>query len=129
MAPTYRDALELVIEALRLAIAEAVTSTEVSKRGRSSRQLQESGLDRLLAECLIEGRLVPEAVDARIQWMTHSLRRRSAAVDTLKEGILAFDAAAQRLAQVAEKRTPFEYSPETERARALLIAFASSLHR
>ena len=61
--------------------------------------------------------------------MREAIRARLISVLDLKNGILAFDDAAQRLAMVSGKAGPFQYPLLGNHARDALITFARSLHR
>jgi hypothetical protein len=128
-APTYEDALPFVAEAVTAQLLEAMKLSKMSKADQSVDALRRSGLDQLLVEALVRGRLTFQAADRHLNRMRDAIRTRRIPPQDIKNGILAFDGAAQRLALVSGKGGPFQYPLHGNHARDSLITFASSLHR
>jgi hypothetical protein len=128
-AQSYEDALPFVAEAITAQLLEAMKTSKMPKADQQIDALKKSGLDQLLVEALLRGRLTYQAADRHLNRMRDSIRSRVVPVQDMKNGILAFDGAAQRLALVSGKGGPFQYPLHGNHARDSLITFASSLHR
>jgi hypothetical protein len=90
--------------------------------------LKRTGLDRLLVETYNEKRLTTAATGRYLGNAKAALRAGKFDSDTLKMGIVAFDATMQRLAQVTEP-SELSYALRANPARDMLIGFSQSLHR
>lgn len=128
-APTYEKALPFVAEAITAQLLDAMRGAKVPKADQQVEALRRSGLDRLLVEALLRGKLTYQAADRHLNRMRDAIRARGVPVQDVKNGILAFDGAAQRLALVSGKGGPFQYPLHGNHARDSMITFASSLHR
>ena len=129
VAPTYEEALPFVSEAILTQLLDAMKMSKIPKADQEVDSLRRSGLDQLLVESLLRGRLSHQSTDRHLNRMRDAIRSRGIGVADLKNGILAFDGAAQRLALVAGKGGPFQYPLQGNHARDSLITFARSLHR
>jgi hypothetical protein len=123
------DALRLAGEAVSTELLHSMKAAGISKSDKSVTALKIAGLDTLLALALAEGRLKYTPVTEVLTRLRTSLQSRSLSAIQIKDGILAFDAAAQRLAMVAGDKGSFAYSTKGNRARDSLLTFARSLHR
>ena len=128
-APTYDEALPFVAEAITAQLLHAMKSSKVPKADQEIEALRRSGLDRLLVESLVRGKLSYQSVDRHLNRFRQAIKTRDISVNDMKSGILAFDGAAQRLALVSGKGGPFQYPIAGNHARDSLITFARSLHR
>jgi hypothetical protein len=128
-APYYEDAVPFVAEAVTLQLLDAMKSSRVPKSDQQIEALKKSGLHELLVDTLMKGKLTYQAADRHLERMRAAIRGRTISVQDLKNGILAFDDAAQRLALVSGKGGPFQYPLAGNHARDSLITFARSLHR
>lgn len=127
--PTYEDAMPLVAEAVAAQLLEAMRVSKMTKPDQGIEALRRAGLDHLLVEAMLRGRLTFQAADRHLNRMRDAIRSRQIPAQDVKNGILAFDGAAQRLALVSGKGGPFQYPLHGNHARDSLITFASSLHR
>ncbi|MCK6551773.1 hypothetical protein L6R52_38420 [Myxococcota bacterium] len=128
-APTYETALPFVTEALVTQLLDAMKASKMPKADQAIESLKRSGLDQLLVEAMLRGKLTLQAADRHLNRMRDGIKNRSIPVQDVKLGILAFDGAAQRLALVAGKGGAFQYPLLGNHPRDSLITFASSLHR
>jgi hypothetical protein len=128
-APTWNEAQPLVSEAIVAQLLEAMKAWKVPKAEQAHESLRRSGLDQLLVEALLRGKLTYQASDRHLNRLRDAIRSRVISVNDIKNGILAFDGAAQRLAIVSGKNGPFSYITRGNHARDSLITFARSLHR
>ena len=135
-APTYDEAMPLVTEALTakllLVLKEGritLKAKKVSKPEQCVSALKRSGLDTLLVEGFMSGRITYKLVDAHLTRMRDEIRARTRSADDIKFGILAFDGIAQRLSLVSGKKGAFKYPLRGNHARDSLITFARCLHR
>jgi hypothetical protein len=127
-AESYDAALSLVSEAIAAQLLEAMKAAKVPKAEKAADALRESGMDRLLVEAWGRGRITYKMVDAHLNRLRRMIKTRDKA-EVVKQGILAFDAAAQRLAMVSGRNGPFAYPLRNNHARDSLITFARALHR
>ncbi len=127
-AETYDEALSLVSEAIAAQLLEAMKAARVPKAEKAVESLRASGLDRLLVEAWARGKITYKMVDAHLNRLRGDIKTRDRA-EVVKQGILAFDGAAQRLALVAGRNGPFAYPLRNNHARDSLITFARALHR
>ncbi len=121
--------MPFVAEAVALQLLDAMKSSRVPKADQQIDALKRSGLHELLVDTLMKGKLTFQAADKHLNRMRIAIKSRQIAVNDLKNGILAFDDAAQRLALVSGKGGPFQYPLQGNHARDSLITFARSLHR
>lgn len=128
-APSWEAAQPFASEAITAQLLEAMKAWKVQKADQAHDALKRSGLDGLLVESLLRGKLTYQASDRHLNRLRDSIRSRAVSVNDIKNGILAFDAAAQRLAIVSGKNGPFQYATRVNHARDSLITFARSLHR
>jgi hypothetical protein len=128
-APTWEQAQPFVAEAIIAQLLEAMKTWRMTKAEQAHEALRRSGLDQLLVEALLRGKLTYQAADRHLNRMRDGIRARKASPNDVKTGILAFDGAAQRLAVVSGKNGPFQYPLRGNHARDSLITFARSLHR
>jgi hypothetical protein len=127
-AESYEEALSLVSEAIAAQLLEAMKAARVPKAEKAVEALQASGLDRLLVEAWARGKITYKMVDLHLNRLRKEINTRDKA-EVVKQGILAFDGAAQRLALVAGRNGPFSYPLRNNHARDSLITFARALHR
>jgi hypothetical protein len=127
-AATFDEALSLVAKAVTMQLLEAMKAARVPKAEKAVEALTASGLDRLLVEAWARGKITYKMVDAHLNRLRKWITTRDRA-ETVKQGILAFDGAAQRLALVAGRNGPFSYPTRNNHARDSLITFARALHR
>ena len=123
------EALRLAGEAVSETLLKAMKSAGITKSDKSVTALKRAGLDSLLALSLAHGRLKYTPVTELLARFRSALQERSLTAEQIKDGILAFDAAAQRLAMVGGSAGGFTYPTKGNRARDSLITFARSLHR
>jgi len=128
-AASWDEAYPFVAEAIVAQLLEAMKTWRMTKAEQAHESLRKSGLDQLLVEALLRGKLTYQATDRHLNRMRDAIRSRSASPNDVKAGILAFDGAAQRLAVVSGKNGPFQYPLRGNHARDSLITFARSLHR
>lgn len=128
-APTWEDAFPFVAEAIIAQLLEAMRAWKVPKAEHAHEALKKSGLDQLLVEALMRGKLTYQASDRHLNRLRDAIKTRQIGVQDIKNGIHAFDGAAQRLAIVSGKNGPFLYPLRGNHARDSLITFGSSLHR
>lgn len=128
-APTWDDAQPFVAEAIVSQLLEAMRAWKVPKAEQAHQALKVSGLDQLLVEALLRGKLTYQAADRHLNRLRDAIKARGISVADIKNGIHAFDGAAQRLAIVSGKNGPFLYPLRGNHARDSLITFGSSLHR
>lgn len=126
---TYEAALPLVGEALIAQLVDAMKASKMPKADQAIESLKRAGLDQLLVEAMLRGKLTLHAADRHLNRMRDGIKNRTIPVQDVKNGILAFDGAAQRLALVAGKGGTFQYPLLGNHPRDSLITFASSLHR
>lgn len=127
-AESHDDALALVGEAILAQLLEAMKAARVPKAEKAVEALKVSGLDRLLIEAWSRGKITYRMVDAHLNRLRGEITSRERA-EMIKQGILAFDGAAQRLAMVSGRNGPFSYPLRNNHARDSLITFARALHR
>lgn len=127
-ADSFDEAMTLVAEAVTAQLIEAMKAAKVPKAEKAVEALKASGLDRLLVEAWIRGKITYRMVDAHLNRLRHEINTRERA-ELVKQGILAFDGAAQRLAMVSGRNGPFSYPLRNNHARDSLITFARALHR
>ena len=124
-----KEALRLAGEAVSQELLRAMKAAGLPKSDKSVTALKVAGLDALLALALADGKLKYTPVTEVLSRLRNDLQNRSLTAVQIKEGILAFDAAAQRLSMVVGPDGSFEYPTKGNRARDSLITFARSLHR
>lgn len=116
----------------REAVADLVRAgLEVARRPKArdmAAAFERAGLEQLLVETFGRGKLTTGAVQAELARLGEALRSKSLQPDEVKNAILVFDGAAQRLA-VADGGQRFTYATGQNHARDLLITFARALHR
>jgi hypothetical protein len=127
-ADSFDEALALVAKAVTMQLLEAMKAARVPKAEKAVEALQAAGLDRLLVEAWARGKITYKMVDAHLNRLRREITTREKA-ETVKQGILAFDGAAQRLALVSGRNGPFSYPLRNNHARDSLITFARALHR
>ena len=123
------EALRLAGEAVSTELLLSMKAAGLTKSDKSVAALKVAGLDSLLALALADGRLKYSPVTEVLSRLRTSLQNRSLSAVQIKDGILAFDAASQRLAMVSGENGSFEYPTKGNRARDSLLTFARSLHR
>lgn len=135
-ADSYSDALAMVAWAVTEQLLKSMKASrmtmkarEISKPDRCVAMLRRSGLDRLLVEGWMHGRVSYQAADRHLNRLREALSSRSLSTDEVKFGILAFDGAAQRLCTGTGMSGPFEYPASQNHARDSLLTFARALHR
>ena len=124
-----KEALRLAGEALSKELLVAMKAAGITKADKSVKALDAAGLNQLLALALAKGKLSYRAVDDVLAELREALTNRTLTAEQIKDSILAFDAAAQRLAMVGGQGGGFEYPTKGNRARDSLMTFARSLHR
>lgn len=124
-----KEALRLAGEALSKELLVAMKAAGITKADKSVKALDAAGLNQLLALALAKGKLSYRAVDDVLAELREALTNRTLTAEQIKDSILAFDAAAQRLAMVGGQGGSFEYPTKGNRARDSLMTFARSLHR
>ncbi|MBK8013175.1 MAG: hypothetical protein IPK13_17690 [Deltaproteobacteria bacterium] len=134
-AETREAAVDAVAQALLMGLVFEMKATRMSMRAkriakpeRAAAVLRACGLDRLLVEGWVRGRVTTTAADRQLAQMRDALATRRCAPEDLKYGILAFDGFAQRMA-AADSDGTFAYTLKENRARDLLLTFARALHR
>ena len=127
-AETYDEALGLVSEAIAAQLLEAMRAARVPKAEKAVEALRAAGLDALLVEAWANGKITYKMVDRHLNRLRKWITTRDRA-EVAKQGILAFDGAAQRLALISGRNGPFAYPLRNNHARDSLITFARALHR
>lgn len=134
-AETREAAVDAVAKALMTRLVFEMKTTRMTMRAKriakpekAAAALCAAGLDRLLVEGWLRGRVTTAAADRQLAEMRSALASRRASAEDLKYGILAFDGFAQRMA-AADTDANFTYSLKENRARDLLLTFARALHR
>ena len=124
-----KESLRLAGEAVSQELLTAMKAAGIAKAEKSVKALDEAGLNQLLALALATGKLSYRAVDEVLAQLRDDLSNRVLTAEQIKDSILSFDAAAQRLAMVGGQGGGFEYPTKGNRARDSLMTFARSLHR
>ena len=124
-----KEALRLAGEAVSRELLVAMKAAGITKAEKSVQALDAAGLNQLLAIALAKGKLSYRAVDDVLVQLREALSNRTLTAEQIKDSILSFDAAAQRLAMVGGHGGGFEYPTKGNRARDSLMTFARSLHR
>lgn len=127
-AETHDEALGLVSEAIAAQLLEAMRAARVPKAEKAVEALRAAGLDALLVEAWAKGKISYKMVDAHLNRLRKWITSRDRA-EVVKQAILAFDGAAQRLALISGRSGPFSYPLRNNHARDSLITFARALHR
>jgi hypothetical protein len=138
-ASSKEEALAIATEYLIPRLATIMEANKLPGVAAKIEALKTSGLDSLLVEGVVLGRVTAPMARDHIQRMLRALRDRAIGVDELKAGILVFDELARRVfiavkldgpfRYAAKPDGPFRYPDIANRARDLLIALAYSLHR
>jgi len=123
------EVLRLAGEAVSSELLVAMKAAGIPKSDKAVTALKTAGLDTLLAIALAHGRLKYSPVTEILAGLRTALQDRSLSAEQIKDGILAFDSAAQRLAMVSGAGGDFSYPTKGNRARDSLMTFARSLHR
>ncbi len=133
-ADNYDDALKWVAEAVTTQLMHAMKEAkiasgvkELSKPRDYVEVLRRSGLDRLLVEGWVRGRVTYKAAEGHLERLRGGLTGRTLSAQDIKLGILAFDGAAQRLSLAAGSRGFFVYRVQLNNARDSLLTFAGAL--
>ena len=129
VATEQDEAVRLAGEALSGELLVAMKAAGIPKSEKAVTALKTAGLDGLLALALANGRLKYNPVTKVLSRLRGALQDRSLSAEQIKDGILAFDSAAQRLAMVSGSAGGFAYPTKGNRARDSLMTFARSLHR
>jgi hypothetical protein len=129
LATESSETLRLAGAAVSAELLAAMKAAGISKSDKSVSALRAAGLDGLLAMALANGRLRYTPVTEFLARLRTDLQDRSLSAEQIKDGILAFDSAAQRLAMVSGSGGGFVYPTKGNRARDSLMTFARSLHR
>lgn len=134
-AETRSEMLALVAEALTTQLLEAskrgkigMKAKKIARPDQAVSMLRASGLDNLLVEGWLRGRVTHGAAEKQLASMREAIRTRTRTAEEMKLGILAFDGFAQRMA-LADPAGDFRYPLEENKARDLLMTFARALHR
>src|SRR5437016_5105416 len=75
-APTYEEALPFVAEAITAQLLEAMKASKIPKAENAVEALKKSGLDKLLVEALLRGRLTFQAADRHLNRMREAIKAR-----------------------------------------------------
>lgn len=126
---SLEEAEALITQAMNLQLVGALKAARVSKAQQAVEDLKEAGLDRLLLESWMEGKVSYKEVSGHIERLRKKMSTLEDA-EIIKQGILTFDTAAQHLAMLqGPEGHQFEYPLKNNRARDSLTTFARALHR
>jgi hypothetical protein len=117
---------EQLVEQVTARTHRAMKEARVSKADKKHSDLVAANLHRLLVDVLLEGRLKTSVAQDYLDKLRQMLVERTATIDVVKNGIVAFDEVTQ---YIAATTNAIEYPTDNNRARDLLVTYARALHR